>query len=288
MQRQSPQPVGKVAAVPFVKWAGGKTQILADLDAHIPPHFSRYFEPFLGGGALYFHLASHPNLGAFLSDANSELVATYNAVKANVEGLIALLKKHEANYKKDPVKYYYKLRAIKPRNRLEIAARFIALNKTCYNGLYRVNNNGIFNVPIGRYKDPAICDKEQLYNASLALNYSMATIVACDYKQGLKNARKGDFVYLDPPFYPLSSTANFVDYTKQGFAEQDQVKLAKVFKELDSRGCQVLLSNSDTELTRQLYSAFKKDRVTVNRAISCKARARTGYTELLIYNYTRS
>jgi DNA adenine methylase len=116
----------------------------------------------------------------------------------------------------------------------------------------------------------------------------MATIVACDYKQGLKKARKGDFVYLDPPFYPLSSTANFVDYTKQGFAEQDQVKLAKVFKELDSRGCQVLLSNSDTELTRQLYSEFNKDRVAVNRAISCKAQARAGYTELLIYNYIRS
>jgi DNA adenine methylase len=285
MQYDSPRAGAKVDASPFVKWAGGKTQLLADLDARLPLQFSRYYEPFLGGGAFYFHLASQRKFLAFLSDANIELIATYTTVKRDVHTLIAFLKKHEANYTKDPVRYYYSLRAAKPRNRLAIAARFIALNKTCYNGLYRVNKSGIFNVPIGRYEDPTICDREQLYNASLALNDSMATIVACDYKQGLKNARKGDFVYLDPPFYPISSTANFVDYTKQGFAKRDQVELASMFNELDNRGCQVLLSNSDTELTRQLYSEFKIDRVLVKRAINCKAVSRSGHAELLIYNY---
>jgi DNA adenine methylase len=282
LQAQSGAPV---AAAPFVKWAGGKTQILPDLDAHIP-QFSRYFEPFLGGGALFFHLASRVKFSAFLSDANSDLVITYNAVKNDVDSLIALLQKHEARYRKDPVAYYYRLRSAQPSTSLEVAARFIALNKTCYNGLYRVNKSGMFNVPIGRYKNPSICDVDRLQRASAALNYSKAQVVACGYREALKKARKDDFVYLDPPFHPLSLTANFVDYTKNGFGEKDQQELARTFRELDRRGCKVLLSNSDTELTRDLYSGFEQHKIRVGRAISCNASARTGYSELLIRNYT--
>lgn len=285
MLRQALKSRGPVVAAPFVKWAGGKTRLLPDLDAHIP-QFSRYFEPFLGGGALFFHLASRAKFSAFLSDANSDLVITYNVVKNDVEDLIALLQKHEARYRKDPVAYYYRLRSARPSGNLGVAARFIALNKTCYNGLYRVNRSGMFNVPIGRYRNPVICDMDRLQRASAALNYSKAQVVACGYKEALKKARKGDFVYLDPPFHPLSPTANFVDYTRNGFGEKDQQELAEVFLELDRRRCRVLLSNSDTELMRKLYSGFEQQQVRVGRAISCNASARTGYRELLVRNYT--
>lgn len=206
-------------------------------------------------------------------------------VKRDVEGLIGLLEKHEKNYKRAPAEYYYQLRSARPDGDMKSAARFIALNKTCYNGLYRVNRSGEFNVPIGRYSNPAVCDRDQLRRASIALNYSDAKIVACDYKHALKKAREGDFVYLDPPFNPLSETAHFVDYTKNGFGKEDQIELAQVFRELDNKGCKVLLSNSDTKLTRELYSGFDQSRVRVLRAISCKGSRRTGYWELLIRNY---
>ena len=282
MQRQT---LSRPAAAPFVKWAGGKTQLLPKICACVP-QFTRYFEPFLGGGALFFNLASRLQFGAHLSDANGELVNAYNSVKNDVEGLIALLERHDRNYRKSPAGYYYRLRSARPDCGLESAARFIALNKTCYNGLYRVNKSGAFNVPIGRYRNPAICDRDQLRSASAALNCSDARIVACDYKQAIRKAREGDFVYIDPPFQPLSATANFVDYTRSGFGEQDQIELAQAFRELDRKGCKVLLSNSDTKLTRGLYSGFEQRRVRVLRAISCKGSARTGYREILVSNYT--
>ncbi|HXG06216.1 MAG TPA: DNA adenine methylase [Nitrososphaera sp.] len=271
-------------AAPFVKWAGGKTQLLATLDSRVPP-FTRYFEPFLGGGAFFFHLASRLDFTAYLSDANSELVNAYNVVKNNVEELIRALEAHEKRYRKNPKRYYYKLRSQQPADMIEAAARFITLNKTCYNGLYRVNRSGRFNVPMGRYSNPTICDRDQLRKASAALNYSDAKIIAADYRQVLEKARAGDFVYLDPPFIPLSRTANFVEYTKDGFGKKDQVELAAVFRDLDRKGCKILLSNSDTELVRELYSGFVQTRAGVMRAISCKGSMRTGYSELLISNY---
>lgn len=279
------QTLSRPVAAPFVKWAGGKTQILSKLDLHVPK-FTNYFEPFLGGGALFFHLASsRMHFCAHLSDANRELINVYNSVKNDAEGLITLLEKHEKNYRKAPAEYYYKLRSNHSDTSLEAAARFIALNKTCYNGLYRVNSRGIFNVPIGRYRNPTICDSNQLRSASTVLNQSDAKIIACDYRQALTKASEGDFVYLDPPFYPLSSTAHFVDYTRRGFSERDQMDLAKVFRDMDRKGCKVLLSNSNTKLTKELYSGFKQTRLRVLRAISCKGSERTGYRELLISNY---
>ncbi|HXV46395.1 MAG TPA: DNA adenine methylase [Nitrososphaera sp.] len=282
MQRQIQS---KPAAAPFVKWAGGKTQLLQRLDALVP-QFERYFEPFLGGGALFFHLASRLDFAAHLSDANSDLVNAYSVVKSDVEGLIALLERHERSYRKAPAEYYYRLRSEKSGGSVEAAARLIALNKTCYNGLYRVNRSGEFNVPIGRYKNPTICDREQLRASSAALNRSDARLSVADYGQALKKAQEGDFVYFDPPFHPLSRTANFVDYTKSGFGERDQIELAHVFRDLDKKGCRVLLSNSDTRLTRKLYAGFGQQRAQVLRAISCKSSGRTGYRELLVYNYT--
>jgi DNA adenine methylase len=281
MQRQT---LDRPAAAPFVKWAGGKTQLLRVLGEHVPK-FDRYFEPFLGGGALFFRLASRQQFAAHLSDANAELVNAYNIVKGDVESLIRMLERHERGYKKSPSSYYYRLRSEQPVGSLEAAARFITLNKTCYNGLYRVNRSGRFNVPIGRYRRPAICDRDQLRAASAALNYSNAKIVVSDYRQALKKAQAGDFVYLDPPFRPLSRTAHFVDYTKDGFGDQDQAELARVFRDLDRKGCKVLLSNSDVKFIRDLYSGFEKKSARVLRAINSKGSMRTGHRELLVSNY---
>ncbi len=275
----------EIEASPFVKWAGGKTQLLSELERHMPS-FEKYFEPFLGGGALFFRIISKTKLTACVSDANADLINAYKVVRDDVEGLISLLQRYEQSYRKDPHHFYYRLRSKTDiKDAVENAARFIALNKTCYNGLYRVNSKGVFNVPMGRYKNPKICDSHQLRKASTALGRSKTKMLVGDYKDVLKDAKSGDFVYLDPPFSPLSLTADFTQYTNNGFDQQDQVELAKVFRELDRKGCKVLLSNSDTEFTRNLYSGFPFKSIPVQRAISCKGNARTGYRELLVRNY---
>jgi DNA adenine methylase len=276
---------------PFVKWAGGKTQVLSDLDSMIPSQFNRYFEPFIGGGAMFFHLISDRNMrfGAYLSDINAELITAYKVVKNNVRELIELLKRHQREYNKNPSEYYYKLRdEIKPVKDIERTARFIALNKTCFNGLYRVNRSGIFNVPMGKYKNPLICDTRNLENISKALRYSKAVIKVKDYKNALVEAEEDDFIYLDPPYHPTSSTANFTSYTDYGFGDNDQSELSKIFAELNDKKCKVLLSNSDTPLIRKLYSDFSGHikEVNVSRVINCKASKRLGHKELLISNYS--
>ncbi len=276
---------------PFVKWAGGKSQILSKLDSMVPFEFNRYFEPFVGGGALFFHLVSNRNLrfAAYVSDMNKELITAYKVVKDNVIELIELLKKHQREYKKNPSEYYYKLRdKIKPSDDIEIAARFIALNKTCYNGLYRVNKKGIFNVPIGRYKNPLICDTSNLENASNTLRYSKAVIQIGDYRDVVLKAEQHDFIYLDPPYHPVCSTSNFTGYTHYGFDDNDQSELARIFVELNDKKCKVLLSNSDTPFIRRLYSDFSNciKEVNVSRAINSKASKRLGHKELLISNYS--
>jgi DNA adenine methylase len=239
----------------------------------------------LGGGALFFYLSSKLKFKAFLSDANKDLMITYRMVKNNVQDLIAELEKHELCYRKNPREYYYSLRAATPVTNLEGAARLIVLNKTCYNGLYRVNRQGIFNVPIGRYDNPKICDKEQLLNASRVLNSSEAKIVCSDYKEIMKEVRSGDFIYLDPPFNPLTSTANFVGYTSEGFDEDHQIELAGFYTALVNRGCNVLLSNSSTEFTKKLYCDYMQFEVQAKRAISSKSSSRAGHTEILVRNY---
>jgi DNA adenine methylase len=275
---------------PFIKWAGGKTQLLFEIDQLIPSEFNQYFEPFLGGGAIFFHVISNKNIQftAYLSDVNEELINTFNVVKNDVEKLIKVLKNHEVEYIKNPSEYYYELRAdIKSTNDIQRAARFITLNKTCYNGLYRVNKKGIFNVPIGSYKNPVICDSDNLKKVSIALRYSKAQIQLSDYKKILvQKAEEDDFIYLDPPYKPTSSTANFTDYTNTGFNDKDQRELAHVFKKLNDRRCKVLLSNSDTPLIRKLYCDFTIQEVQALRAINCKASKRVGHKELLIRNYS--
>lgn len=272
---------------PFVKWVGGKRQLLEQFKKQklYPPigfnsEKNTYFEPFVGGGAVFFDLLPK---NAVLSDMNSELVATYNIIKNNVEDLIKSLKKH-----KHDKNYFLKIRAKKIENLsdLEIASRFIFLNRTCFNGMYRVNSKGEFNVPFGKYTNPLICDETNLRRVSRVLKN--VEIKNQDYKEVLKKARKGDFVYFDPPYYPISKTASFTSYTKDSFLEKEQIELRDTFLELHKRGCFVMLSNSDTPFINKIYKGFKGvkiNKVSAGRSINSKASGRGKITEVLIINY---
>lgn len=278
---------------PFVKWAGGKKQLLKELDPFIPKSFQRYFEPFVGGGAMFFHLVSknHP-FKAYLTDKNSELINAYNVIRKDVINLIAILRQNEIAFRADRHdrhEYYYKLRKeTKGVTDIERAARFITLNKTCYNGLYRVNKSGEFNVPMGSYKNPMICDSKNLQKVSASLKYTDAWLKTLDYKEALEMAHRGDFIYLDPPYDPTSATSNFTGYTECGFGDDDQKELCKIFGELDRKGCKVILSNSDTPLIRDLYKGYNKYLKKVNavRIINCEASRRKGHKELVIRNFS--
>ncbi len=268
----------KVKAKPFVKWAGGKGKLLTQYESYFPKRFHSYLEPFLGGGAVFFHLMPDR---AVLSDINEELINAYLVVRDHTEELIQSLKKH-----KNEKYYYYKIRGLDPAQLtpVERASRLIYLNKTCYNGLYRVNRKGKFNVPFGRYKNPMICDKEGLHAASLALKE--AEILVRDFGDTtLERAQRGDFIYLDPPYFPLSETSSFTGYAPDGFRATEQKRLARIFKELDTRGCLLMLSNSNIPLIQELYQEFRIIEVYAARAISCKPEGRGKITELLILNY---
>ena len=266
---------------PFLKWAGGKGQLLPTLSGFLPTKFGRYFEPFVGGGAMFFHLyGQRPALNAVLSDLNDELINCYEVIRDDVEQLIADLRKH-----KNESDYFYKVRAQSTENlsRTERAARIIYLNKTCFNGLYRVNSRGQFNVPFGSYKNPRTCDEENLRAVSQAL--TNADLSCSTFEQSLKRAKRGDLIYLDPPYQPISSTSNFTGYTKGCFSSNDQASLAELVGKLSDRGCKIMLSNSDNEYIRELYSNFRIETVYANRAINCKGDRRGKITEVLILNF---
>lgn len=274
---------------PFVKWVGGKRQLLKQfklLNLYPPEKFdptkARYFEPFVGGGAVFFDLLPKK---AFLSDMNFELVTTYNAIKTDVESLIKSLKKHDHNKE-----YFLHVRAkkVEKLTPLQIASRFIYLNRACFNGMYRVNSKGEFNVPFGDNKNPLICDEENLRKISQALKN--VEIKHQDYKHVLKKARKGDFIYFDPPYHPISKTSTFTSYTTNGFTENDQIELRDIFAELSERGCFVMLSNSDATFINKIYSEIKKDGVRISkvdagRAINSKGSGRGKIKEVLVTNY---
>jgi DNA adenine methylase len=272
---------------PFVKWVGGKRQLLKQflkLNLYPPEKFNlttgRYFEPFVGGGAVFFDLLPEK---AFLSDMNGELVTTYNVIKNDVNFLIKALKKH-----KNTKEYFLQIRSkdVQKLTEIEIASRFIYLNRTCFNGLYRVNSKGGFNVPYGQNKNPLICDEENLIKVSKALKN--VSIVKQDYKEVLKKTKKGDFVYFDPPYYPVNKTSAFTSYVKEKFLEKEQLELRDTFAELTKRGCFVMLSNSDTPFIKKIYSELKGARITIvdaSRAINSKASGRGKITEVLVTNY---
>lgn len=275
------EPSAKLAASPVVKWAGGKGQLLGQMEPFFPPPgaYKRYFEPFLGGGAVFFHLQPAQ---ALLSDLNEELVNVYEVIRDQLDELLASLRRH-----KDDEDYYYWIRALPDSRELtdvQRASRFIYLNKRCYNGLYRVNSKGQFNVPRGSYKTPPrIFDEQNLRNVSVLLK--AANLRVAPYNEALAEARRGDFVYLDPPYQPLSATANFTRYTKDSFEEEDQVRLAEALDALDRRGGRFLLNNHDTPLQRRLYSRFNVDVATANRMINSRADRRRGTAELIVTNY---
>ena len=273
---------------PFVKWAGGKRQLLAELEKNFPKQFGTYFEPFLGGGAVLFDLLTKkPNLKCSVSDLNSDLVLAYVTIRDKLGRLIESLENHSKNYHKDSTGYYYEVRKQEPKSQIEKVSRLLFLNKTCFNGLYRVNSKGKFNVPLGRYTNPNIVNRENLTTASKFLQSEKIKISCRDFESILKDAKKGDFVYFDPPYQPVSDTANFTSYTHRDFTEDDLQRLADLANQLNSKGSHVLLSNSNTKIVKKIFSSkkWKIKEISVNRAINSNSQKRTGHKEVLIKNY---
>ena len=266
---------------PFLKWAGGKRQLISQFDEFLPKNYKKYIEPFVGGGAILFYL---PPKQAIIIDDNVELINCYNMIKKNVDELIKSLKKH-----KNKKTYFYEIRSLdrdpefyNKLSDVERASRTIFLNRCCYNGLYRVNSKGQFNVPFGKYKNPNFCDEKNLNAVHEALQD--VGIHKGSFERCLEFAEKGDFVYLDPPYHPISRTAYFTSYTRKNFGKESQEKLFKTFKKLDDRGCMVMLSNSHEKFILDLYKGYKIVTIRAKRAINSVASKRGEIKEALILN----
>ena len=260
---------------PFLKWAGGKTQLLSELNDLRPKKFNKYIEPFLGGGAMFFNIKPKK---AILSDSNYELINCYITVRDNVEELIK-----ELQVFRNEESFFYKTRSVnlETLSKIERAARFIYLNKTCFNGLYRVNKNGDFNVPFGNYKNPTICDINRLRLASASLEN--ATILCSDYKAVLRRyTEENDFVFLDPPYHPVSPNSDFQRYTKEFFYEEDHLELRDEFNRLVNLGAKIIQTNSNTKFIGELYYPYKTKVIETKRNISSNANTRVGQ-DLIIY-----
>lgn len=271
----------KLPCRPFLKWAGGKSQLLPELIRRIPRNFGKYFEPFIGGGALFFELQPKQ---AYISDINGELISTYLAIRDNVDELIHELGKHR--YQK---KYFYSVRAwdrtpdFSKLSAIQRAGRLIFLNKSCFNGLYRVNSASQFNVPFGRYKNPKILDMENLRACSAALQN---VEIRCEGFLGVESrTQKGDLVYFDPPYAPLSPTSNFTTYSAHGFGSKDQTALRDLCARFDKNGIKFIVSNSSAPLILDLYRSFNVEFVEASRAINSKAVGRGKIKETIITNF---
>jgi DNA adenine methylase len=277
---------------PFLKWAGGKAKLAPLVVAQAPAKFRRYHEPFLGAGAVFFALTDARLLkNAALADANRDLIACFTAVRDEPARLIAALDRLDTSYRCLDVEgrraFYYEQRGSEPEAPIDRAARFIFLNRTCYNGLYRVNRSGRFNVPHGRYANPRIVDLDGLRAASAAL--ASATLQTIDFEEACNAARAGDFVYLDPPYQPLSPTARFTSYTPGAFTPVDQERLRDAFEALTRRGAAALLSNSAHGAIETLYAGrgFTFAEVPMSRSINSNAAHRAPIAEYLISNFKR-
>jgi DNA adenine methylase len=276
-------------ATPFLKWAGGKSQLLPELTKQLPPKFGRYFEPFVGGGALFFHLHAAGLLrhGATLGDSNADLVNAYAAIRGDVEPVVRRLAAYARLYVGSEAarkRYFKRVRSgrIAAAHKSALAARVIFLNRTGYNGLYRVNRKGQFNVPHGRNGNPTICDKENLRACAKALR--RVRLISGDFEKASRDAKRGDFWYADPPYVPRSATSDFTAYTKDPFGPNEQERLRDLALALKKRGVHVLLSNSDTPLVRKLYAkGFSMRRVKARRNINSVTAKRGHVRELLIW-----
>ena len=268
----------------FIKWAGGKKQLLEQFKPLFPEKINRFFDTFVGGGAIsFFIIKNYKPKEIFISDINEELINTYNIIKNDVENLIKELKKLKQLHSEET---FYKIRAEDPKllSLLTRASRFIYLNKTCFNGLYRVNLKGQFNVPFNKSKNPLICPEEDLREISKLLKNAKMEVK--QFYEIEKEVKKGDFIYFDPPYYPLKRES-FTTYTKEVFLEKEQERLSKLFKDLDKKGAKVMLSNSDTKFIRELYKDYK-DKIKVvkaNRMINCDGKGRGKINEVVVTNY---
>ena len=270
---------------PFLKWVGGKRQLIPAIMEHLPKNINNlnYYEPFIGGGALFFHLQPQ---NAFINDFNEELVNVYNVIKDNLPELISDLKKH-----KNEADYFYEIRSLDRSDEfqnlslVERASRVIFLNKTCFNGLYRVNNAGEFNAPFGRYKNPNIVNEPTLKAVNKFLNSSNVRISSGDYSEILATADENSFVYFDPPYHPISESSNFTGYVQGGWNIFDQIRLREVCDDLHERGVKFLLSNSSAQFIRDQYENYTIKTVKATRAINSNGADRGEIDEVLIKNY---
>ena len=275
-----------VLAQPFLKWAGGKRQLLPAIKEYLPKKFTQYYEPFVGAGAVLFSLQPKKSI---INDTNSELINCYQVIKDNPEELLELCQEHREKNSKE---HFYLLREqdrrddFKDRSPLERAARIIYLNKTCFNGLFRVNSSGQFNVPYGNYSNPVIADPAVIRSVSVYLDQRNVKILEGDFANAVSTARKGAFIYFDPPYHPISDTSTFTGYSVDGFGEKEQIRLKEVCDKLTERGCQVLVSNSSASLIKELYSDpnYEIVEVQAKRAINAVASKRGRINELLIHN----
>jgi DNA adenine methylase len=257
---------------PFLKWAGGKRQLIKEIEKYFPNKISTYYEPFLGGGAVLFYLQPKK---AIINDYNADLINTYKVIMDNIEELIENLKKH-----KNTSEYFYYIRGLdrKPEfknlNNIEKASRLIYLNKTCYNGLFRVNSQGEFNTPFGNYKNPNIVNEHVLRVVNKYLNENDIRILNYDFEEALKGIRKGSFVYFDPPYMPISDSSSFTGYTLDGFNIEDQIRLKNLCDNLDGKGVKFLLSNSSAPFILDLYKDYNIEFVNAKRSINSIAGGR--------------
>lgn len=270
-------------AQPFLKWAGGKRQLLPEIRQYVPKKINTYYEPFIGAGAVLFDIQPKK---AVINDINIELVNVYEMIKNHADELIEDLRKHEND--KD---YFYEIRDLdrKPEYKnlspIERASRIIYLNKTCFNGLFRVNSQGQFNVPFGKYKNPQIVNEVVVRAVHNYLSSNDVQIMNEDFEAVVENAKKGDFVYFDPPYDPVSDTSSFTGYSLDGFNKDDQRRLKYLFVELDKKGVNVMLSNSATDFIKELYEGFNIQIVSASRNINSKASGRGKIDEVLVMNY---
>lgn len=269
---------------PVLKWVGGKRQLISDIQKNLPSNYNSYFEPFIGGGALFFHLKK---TGCHINDFNEDLVNVYEVVKKQPHKLIASLKEH-----KNTEEHYYETRALDRNSEfskmsaVDKASRFIFLNRTGFNGLYRVNRSGQNNVPFGKYENPQIVDADNILACSKLLKETIIT--NGDFENIKGSIKKGDLVYFDPPYIPISKTSSFTSYTSEGFSTNEQQRLRIFCDYIDSIGAYFLLSNSSAEEVKVLYDGYRIQKVTANRAINCKSNGRGKVGELLIMNYEPS
>lgn len=274
-----------IKLTPILKWVGGKKQLLSEITPLIPKKITTYVEPFIGGGAVLFNLQPKK---AIINDLNKELINTYKVVKESPRELLELLKIHDKNNCED---YFYEIRALDRTNNfeninnIEKAARVIYLNKTCFNGLYRVNKAGLFNSPYGKYKNPNIINESAILAMSDYFNNNNIKIIQGDYKNALKGLKKNTFVYFDPPYMPISTSSSFTNYTKTSFNEKEQIELKKECDKLDNKGIKFMLSNSDHPLIRELYKDFDIKIVKAKRSINSKGNSRGKINEILVKNY---